>query len=102
MAASKLLKRMLANKTTQKLKKEDMRNSYCCTYGISSDPLMQFTLVFAALIHDVDHTGLRNSELIQMRSPAAVIYKNKSVSEQNSFDLAWKGLRDDDFAQLRE
>jgi len=27
-----------------------------CTYGLSSDPLMQFVVVFAALIHDIDHT----------------------------------------------
>lgn len=77
MAASKLLKRMMKNQITQKKGNENIRMSYMNTYGISSDPLMQFTLVFAALIHDVDHTGLRNSDLVRMRSPAAVIYKSK-------------------------
>ena len=27
------------------------------TYGITSDPLTQFSCVFAALIHDADHDG---------------------------------------------
>lgn len=77
MAASKLLKRMMKHQVTQKHGSKNMRLSHTNTYGISSDPLMQFTLIFAALIHDVDHTGLRNSDLVRMRSPAAVIYKSK-------------------------
>lgn len=77
MAASKLLKRMFKHQSTQKKPTESIRWAHMSTYGISSDPLMQFTLVFAALIHDVDHTGLRNGDLVRMRSPAAVIYKSK-------------------------
>lgn len=102
MTTSKLLKRMLTNHAKQRRQTENSRDSHNLTYGISSDPLMQFTLVFAALIHDVDHTGLQNSELVQMRSPVAVIYKNKSIAEQNSLDVAWKVLMDEDFSQLRE
>ena len=99
MTASKFLKRML---TQPVQKRQLLKESHCSTYGISSDPLMQFTLVFAALIHDVDHTGLRNSDLVQLRSPAAVIYKNRSIAEQNSLDVAWKVLMDDDFTELRD
>jgi hypothetical protein len=54
------------------------------TYGISSDPLMQFSVVFSALIHAVDNTGL--TELIKMNTPAAVAYREESVAEQNSVD----------------
>lgn len=62
---------------------------------------MQFAVVFAALIHDVDHTGLTNAELIQMGTPAAMAYRQKSVAEQNSVDVAWVVLMDDKFRELR-
>ena len=32
------------------------REIHDSTYGISSDPLLQFSTVFSALIHDVDRT----------------------------------------------
>jgi 3'5'-cyclic nucleotide phosphodiesterase len=72
------------------------------TYGISSDPLMQFSIVFAALIHDVGHTGLTNKELIDSKSPVASRYREKSVAEQNSVDVAWGVLMEDEFADLRD
>ena len=63
------------------------------TYGITSDPLTQFACVFSALIHDVDHSGVPNSQLIKENSRVAAFYKNKSVAEQNSVDLAWDLLQ---------
>jgi hypothetical protein len=39
--------------------------------------------------------------LISMQTPAAVIYKNQSVAEQNSVDVAWTMLMDSDFDDLR-
>jgi hypothetical protein len=54
------------------------------TYGITSDPLTQFALVFCALIHDVDHAGVSNFQLIAENSAIARLYKNKSVAEQVS------------------
>ena len=51
------------------------------TYGITSDPLTQFSVVLSALIHDVDHTGVPNAQLIKEGSRLAEIYKNKSVAE---------------------
>eukprot|EP00980_Cylindrotheca_fusiformis_P025515 scaffold13958_cov118-Cylindrotheca_fusiformis.AAC.1 len=32
-------------------------------YGITSDPLTQFAVVFSAVIHDVDHPGVPNTQL---------------------------------------
>mmetsp|Transcript_86 Transcript_86/g.225 ORF Transcript_86/g.225 Transcript_86/m.225 type:complete len:98 (-) Transcript_86:406-699(-) len=58
------------------------------TYGITSDPLTHFSLVFSALIHDVDHTGVPNTTLIEENGALASMYSNKSVAEQNSIDLA--------------
>lgn len=71
------------------------------TYGITSDPLTQFSCVFSALIHDVDHPGIPNSQLIKENLKIATFYKNKSVAEQNSVDLAWDMLQDDAFSNLR-
>jgi 3'5'-cyclic nucleotide phosphodiesterase len=69
----------------------DMHNY---TYGITSDPLTQFGVIFAALIHDVDHWGVSNAQLICEGAPIAAKYKNKSVAEQNSLDLSFNLLLD--------
>lgn len=66
------------------------------TYGITSDPLTQFAVVFGALIHDMDHQGVSNSHLIKEEMFLAEKYDNMSIQEQNSFDLAWNLLMDDD------
>jgi len=36
------------------------------TYGITSDPLTLFAAAFSALIHDVDHPGVPNPQLIKV------------------------------------
>jgi hypothetical protein len=71
------------------------------TYGITSDPLTQFAVVFAALIHDVDHAGIPNTQLMQENSALAVIYQGRSVAEQNSVDVAWGLLMNDEYSALR-
>lgn len=72
-----------------------------CTYGLSSESLMQFCVVFAALLHDIDHTGLTNKELIDIGSPLAAQYRETSVAEQNSLDIAWSILELSSFTELR-
>jgi hypothetical protein len=71
------------------------------TFGISSDPLAQFAVVFAALIHDVDHSGVPNSQLVLESSGLAEQYKEESISEQHSIDLAWGHLMQPCFEDLR-
>jgi len=71
------------------------------TYGIVSDPLTRFACVFSALIHDIDHPGVPNNQLIQENFGLALVYKKRSVAEQNSFDMAWDLLGEDKFARLR-
>jgi hypothetical protein len=59
------------------------------TYGITSDPLTQFACVFAALIHDVDHSGVPNTQLVKENAPLATLYGGRSVAEQNSVDIRY-------------
>ena len=70
------------------------------TYGITSDPLTQLACVFAAIIHDVDHTGVPNAQLVKEQAAVAAAYKGKSVAEQNSVDIAWELLMDEAHADL--
>eukprot|EP00980_Cylindrotheca_fusiformis_P019748 scaffold6923_cov81-Cylindrotheca_fusiformis.AAC.1 len=70
------------------------------SYGITSDPLTQFAVVFSAIIHDVDHPGVPNTQLVKENTRSAQIYR-KSVAEQNSVHLAWEILMREKFSALR-
>ena len=73
------------------------------TYGITSDPLIQFACAFAALIHDVDHMGVPNVRLVEENPQLGQLYRNRSVAEQNSLELAWSLLHQKDkFQKLRQ
>ena len=85
------------NEDDQKVSK----NLHDHTFGITSDPLTQLAVVMSALIHDVDHTGVGNAQLVKEGVEIASIYKNKSVAEQNSIDIAWELLMDPKFIELR-
>jgi len=97
MSVRKLLGRIVA----PDLEGDDARELHDHTYGITSDPLTQFAVVFSALLHDVDHLGVPNSQLIKEGIDIAALYNNKSVAEQNSIDLAWALLMLDRFEVLR-
>jgi 3'5'-cyclic nucleotide phosphodiesterase len=71
------------------------------TCGITSDPLTQFAVVLSALIHDLDHPGVSNGQLIKEDPVLASRYQDKSVAEQNSVDLAWNVLMAPQYDQLR-
>ena len=70
------------------------------SYGITSDPLTQFAVVFSAVIHDVDHPGVTNAQLVAENTSSAQLYK-KSIAEQNSVDLAWEVLMSPEYADFR-
>jgi len=71
------------------------------TYGIAGDPLTWFACLFSALIHDVDHSGVPNAQLVKEGDPLAGFYDGKSVAEQNSFDIAWDLLMEPYYDNLR-
>eukprot|EP00980_Cylindrotheca_fusiformis_P003246 scaffold735_cov116-Cylindrotheca_fusiformis.AAC.16 len=70
------------------------------SYGITSDPLTQFSVVFSAIIHDLDHPGVPNAQLVKENTRNAQIFK-KSVAEQNSVELAWSMLMAKEYEALR-
>ena len=106
MSVVKLLSRMVAppkNKLdfgseSNLMASENEDNSY----GITSDPLTQFACVFSALIHDADHPGVPNTQLVKENSPLAAYYKGRSLAEQNSVDLAWDLFMREDYSDFRK
>lgn len=82
-------------------RKKETETLHYRTYGITSDPLTHFAVVFAALIHDLDHKGVPNATLIAKRTREARKYKNKSVAEQRSVDLGWGILMRPEYDDLR-
>jgi class 3 adenylate cyclase len=98
MSVSKLLSRIVAPDIDFQKNEVALHDH---TYGITSDPLTQFAVVLSALIHDVDHVGIPNYLLIEENKELGEKYKNKSVAEQNSVDLAWAMLMQSKFSDLR-
>mmetsp|Transcript_23869 Transcript_23869/g.39456 ORF Transcript_23869/g.39456 Transcript_23869/m.39456 type:complete len:1195 (-) Transcript_23869:99-3683(-) len=91
LSANKLMKRIISpdsidtSLNPDKIDQEDLHNS---SFGISSDPLTQFTIIFSALIHDVEHTGVPNAVLVAENDDLAMKYDNKSVAENHSVHIA--------------
>jgi 3'5'-cyclic nucleotide phosphodiesterase len=67
------------------------RNASPCN-TVLSDPLTQFAAAFAALVHDVDHPGVGNRQLVAEADPIAITYCDGSSAEQNSICIAWNLL----------
>ena len=104
MSVIKLLARIVAPQLNEHAGMSDddkLHDLHDHTYGITSDPLIQFACAFSALIHDVDHSGVPNMQLIKEKSKLATVYHNKSIAEQNSVDLAWALLMDESYVDLR-
>lgn len=57
MSVSRFLSRLVSPNvgTRDKTSESDLHENTC---GLSSDPMMQFAMVFSAVIHDVDHAGV--------------------------------------------
>lgn len=49
----------------------------------------------------MDHTGVPNSQLVKEKAHIAALYKNKSIAEQNSLDLAWDLLMSEEYRELQ-
>jgi 3'5'-cyclic nucleotide phosphodiesterase len=104
MSVSKLLARIVApDNPIHEGKVYDPRLSVeDRTYGITSDKLKQFTIVFCGLIHDVDHQGVPNFVLAKEDERLNSIYKGQAIAEQNSVEMAWDILMSPEYEKLRD
>jgi len=107
MASNKLLSRVVAPDDSlygdsKRVPKGFHMRLHDYTYGLTSDPLTQFAIVFSALIHDVDHRGVSNTQLVKEGTEEALKYSGKSVAEQHSIDIAWQVLMDPALEKLRQ
>ncbi|KAM8849150.1 dual specificity calcium/calmodulin-dependent 3',5'-cyclic nucleotide phosphodiesterase 1C-like isoform 1-T1 [Spinachia spinachia] len=55
-----------------------------------------FAMIFAAAVHDYEHTGTTNNFHIQTRSDTATLYNDRSVLESHHVSAAYRLLQDDD------
>jgi hypothetical protein len=108
MSVNKLLKRVVAPaldedeiKELEEKGEDIIAHIHHNTHGINTDPLALFAIVFSALIHDVDHRGASNAQMMKEEESMSAKYKNKSIAEQNSLDIAWKLLLSEQVNALR-
>jgi hypothetical protein len=71
------------------------------TFGIASDPLAQFAVTMAALVHDVDHTGVPTFQVAKENPELGKRYKQQSVAEQSSVDITWNLLMEPKYKTLQ-
>lgn len=98
MSVTKLLGRIVV----PDINSGDEKDLHDHTYGITSDPLTQFAVVFSAMLHDADHKGVPNTQLVNEGTEEARRYRDQSVAEQNSIDICWTLLMKDKFKGLRQ
>ncbi|XP_075465012.1 dual specificity calcium/calmodulin-dependent 3',5'-cyclic nucleotide phosphodiesterase 1A isoform X2 [Ascaphus truei] len=53
-------------------------------------------MIFAAAIHDYEHTGTTNNFHIQTRSAVAILYNDRSILENHHVSAAYRILQDDE------
>ena len=63
---------------------------------------MLMAIILSSVIHDIDHRGISNMQLAKEDEQMAKMYKNKSIAEQNSLDIAWDIFMEPGFALLRQ
>jgi len=83
MSAAKLLSRIVVAADGVERRSSLSGHHHHHHWEIQLDPLTQLACVFSALIHDVDHQGVPNSQLVKENAYIASVYKNRSVAEQN-------------------
>lgn len=71
------------------------------TFGFRDDPLMQFCMIFSAIIHDFDHRGIPNRQLALEDEDLAMKFNDQSIAENNSLSIAFFELRKQKYDKLR-
>ncbi len=78
------------------------RSDVSSSFGIKKDTLIHFAFLFSALVHDVDHTGVSNGQLVLESDELAILYNDQSVLEQRSLAVAFRELRKSAYQPLRD
>ena len=52
-------------------------------------------------MHDAEHDGVPNAQLVAEQHPLSTKYNGKCVAEQNSFEVCWELLMQPRCAELR-
>jgi hypothetical protein len=94
-SSNKLMDLILQSQSTGSLKTSSTKLRF------DEDPLMHLALLFAALIHDVDHQGVPNQQLVIENDPLALQYNDRSVAEQQSLSIAFTELLKENYDDLR-
>ena len=71
------------------------------SYGLADDKLAQFAIMFAALIHDIDHQGIPNFCLAKEDPALNSRYNGRAIAEQNSLELGWEVFMAPQYQELR-
>ncbi len=79
----------------------DFESLHTASFGISGCPVTHLALIFSALVHDVEHQGVGNKQLVEENDLLAVRYNGKSVAENNSLDVSLDLLKKECYANLR-
>ena len=98
MSANKLLQRIVTPASQDN--GEFLKEAHEYTFGLTSDPLTQFAILFSTIVHDLDHRGVSNGQLVKEKSRLASMYGEQSVAEQNSIDLALELLTSSNYSDL--
>lgn len=88
--------------TSQRQESRKAQTKIPKTYGLRRDTLLQFAVVFAALIHDVQHQGISNRQLAIEDDPLSLLYNDTSTLEQQSLTIGFTELMQPEFAKLRK
>lgn len=72
------------------------------SYGLRRDALALTALIFAAVIHDVEHQGVPNRQLTAEDDELAVLYNDQSIAENRSLCVGFFELLKPDYELLRK
>jgi len=96
MTANNLMKRVVYRGRIERAKTGAARS----TFGLCSDPLTHFAVVFSALIHDTDHVEVSNFHAVKNQDGTTKVYRKRDMPLR-SLDLAWDVLMESSYDNLR-
>jgi hypothetical protein len=72
------------------------------SFGLRQNSLALMALIFSSIIHDVEHQGIPNRQLVLEDDELAVLYNDVSVAEQRSLYVGFKEFLKPEYDSLRK